>query len=33
MHLRRLVTSEIILVKIAIHSSENKLTAVPLFRK
>ena len=32
MHLRRLVTSEIILVKIAIHSSENKLT-VPLFRK
>ena len=31
MHLR-LVTSEIILVKIAIHYSENKLT-VPLFRK
>ena len=31
MHLR-LVTSEIILVKIAIHSFENKLT-VPLFRK
>ena len=31
MHLR-LVTSEIILVKIAIHSSENKLTVL-LFRK
>ena len=31
MHLR-LVTSKIILVKIAIHYSENKFT-VPLFRK